>query len=141
MDDWIAYLGLFATAFGAATFLPIPSEPLLLAMAAHEEYAIGLLWGIATLGNLLGALFNWWLGTQLPRFAGRKWFPISAKSITKTKPIYQKYGKWSLLLAWLPVIGDPLTLIAGIFRLPLRWFIPLVALGKGGRYAALLSFI
>ena len=138
MNEILAYITLFTSAFGAATFLPIQSEILLLAMAHGTDHSLAVLWVIATIGNVLGSVLNWYLGIHLERFSHRKWFPIKLDAITKTKPYYQKWGKWSLLLAWVPIIGDPLTLLAGVFRVPLRWFIPLMTLGKAGRYALLL---
>lgn len=134
----MALNSLFLTAFGAATFLPIQSEIVLLALAHTTEHSLWLLWAIATAGNTLGALVNYGLGWHLPRFVHRRWFPITPEAVNKATPTYQKWGKWSLLLAWVPIIGDPLTLIAGIFRTSLWWFVPLVALGKGARYGALL---
>ncbi|MDG1287522.1 MAG: DedA family protein [Rickettsiales bacterium] len=136
----IALTSLFISAFGAATFLPIQSEILLLGLAHGTEHSHLLLWAVATIGNTLGALLNYYLGWHLPRFAHRKWFPIKEVNIQNAKPYYRKWGKWSLLFAWLPIIGDPLTLIAGVFRTPLKWFIPLVAFGKGARYGLLLLF-
>ncbi len=140
MNDALAYFALFATAFGAATFLPIQSEIPLIAMAKLGSYSIILLGLVATVGNVLGALFNWYLGMNIHRFADAKWFPFKQTTLDKFTITYQKWGKWSLLLAWMPFIGDPLTLMAGIFKTPLKWFIPLVMLGKAGRYALILSF-
>lgn len=138
MNDFLSLAALFLTAFGAATFLPIQSEIMLLAMSHAGDYSAVILWAVASLGNVLGALLNWYLGVHLHRFAGKKWFPVSPRALNKAEPIYQKWGKWSLLLAWTPFLGDPLTLIAGIFRTSLWWFIPLVTIGKAGRYALLL---
>jgi membrane protein YqaA with SNARE-associated domain len=139
MDIFIAYIMLFVSCFGAATLLPINSEIVLLATAYNEDYQKWVLWLIASVGNILGAVFNWWLGLNISNYQHRKWFPVSEKSITRLTPFYQKYGRWSLLLAWMPFIGDPLTLIAGIFKMPLRYFLPFVAIGKAGRYALLLG--
>lgn len=139
MDEIIAVTGLFASAFGAATFLPVQSEIVLLGLAHGTAISPLLLWLVATTGNTLGAWLNWYLGMHLQRYAGRRWFPITPQAIEKAQPVYEKWGVWSLLLSWLPIVGDPLTLIAGIFRTSLWWFLPLVALGKGARYALLLS--
>lgn len=141
MNEIAALATLFATAFGAATFLPIQSEIILGALAFSKDYNLWLLLLVATTGNVLGALLNWWLGTQIERFSDRQWFPIKQASIDKVSGYYLKWGKWSLLLAWTPFLGDPLTLVAGIFRTPLKWFIPLVTIGKAARYAALLAII
>jgi len=50
---------------------------------------------------------------------------------------YQRYGKWSLLLSWLPVIGDPLTVVAGVLKVPFVIFVVLVTIAKLGRYLVL----
>lgn len=138
MNEIIAIFSLFISAFGAATFLPVQSELILLGLAHTTDYSLSLLWAVATIGNTLGALLNWYLGIHLNRFSDRKWFPVTPQALKKAEPFYQKWGVWSLLLAWLPFIGDPLTFLAGIFRTRLIWFIPLVAFGKGARYAVLL---
>ncbi|KIK88008.1 MULTISPECIES: YqaA family protein [Pseudomonas] len=129
------YLGLFAAAFGAATLLPLQSEALLVGLIASDRYWLWGLLGAATLGNVLGSLVNWWLGRGLERFQDRRWFPVSAKHMATARKHYERYGHWSLLLSWLPVIGDPLTLIAGVMREPLGRFLLIVTLAKGARYA------
>ena len=129
------YLGLFAAAFGAATLLPLQSEALLVGLIASDRYWLWGLLGAATLGNVLGSLVNWWLGRGLERFQDRRWFPVSAKHMATARKHYERYGHWSLLLSWLPVIGDPLTLIAGGMREPLGRFLLIVTLAKGARYA------
>ena len=70
----------------------------------------------ATLGNVLGAVVNFVLGRFLIRFEGRRWFPVSAASRQKAEALFARYGRPVLLLSWLPVIGDPLTLVAGLLR-------------------------
>ncbi|MFJ5255003.1 YqaA family protein [Pseudomonas sp. NPDC088414] len=129
------YIGLFAAAFGAATLLPLQSEALLVGLIASDRYWLWGLLGVATLGNVLGSLVNWWLGRGLERFQDRRWFPVSAKHMATARKHYERYGHWSLLLSWLPVIGDPLTLIAGVMREPLGRFLLIVSLAKGARYA------
>lgn len=139
MSDLYAYLGLFAAAFGAATLLPLQSEALLVALllgSAQPAWALVLL---ASLGNVLGSLVNWWLGLYLERFRDRRWFPVSERRLLQAQHWYGRYGRWSLLLSWLPVIGDPLTLVAGIMREPLWRFMLIVTLAKTLRYAALAA--
>jgi len=94
--------------------------------------------GIATLGNVLGSLVNWWLGTRLEQFKDRRWFPVSPSHLDKARRHYQRYGYWSLLLSWLPIIGDPLTLVAGVMGEPWRRFLLIVTLAKGLRYGVLV---
>jgi len=133
-----AYIGLFLTAFGAATLLPLQSEALLVALLLSERQAAWLLMGVATLGNVLGSLVNWWLGTRLEQFKDRRWFPVSPSHLDKARRHYQRYGYWSLLLSWLPIIGDPLTLVAGVMGEPWRRFLLIVILAKGLRYGVLV---
>jgi len=131
------YLGLFFAAFGAATLLPLQSEAVLVGLLVSDRYWLWGLLAVATLGNVLGSLVNWWLGRRLESFQGRRWFPVSPAHMTRARAHYQRYGHWSLLLSWLPVIGDPLTLIAGVMREPLGRFLLIVTFAKGARYAVL----
>ncbi len=133
----MAYFSLFISALLAATLLPAQSEGLLVGLILDDSY---LFWGLilaASVGNTLGSLVNWWLGYHLQRFQGRRWFPFSATSIEKAGVQLRKYGLWSLLLSWMPIIGDPLTLVAGFLRVRFWTFLLLVALAKTGRYLAL----
>ncbi|SDT15538.1 membrane protein YqaA, SNARE-associated domain [Pseudomonas granadensis] len=132
-----AYAGLFLAAFGAATLLPLQSEALLVGLIVSEHYWLWGLLGVATLGNVLGSLVNWWLGRGLERFQDRRWFPVSRQHMATAQQHYQRFGHWSLLFSWLPIIGDPLTLIAGVMREPLGRFLLIVTLAKGARYGAL----
>ncbi|UZW58903.1 YqaA family protein [Lysobacter enzymogenes] len=129
----MVYLGLFLIAFIAATLLPAQSEAAL-AAAIVEGYAPWLLVAAATVGNVLGSAVNWWLGRELNRFGDRRWFPVKPAQLARARGWYGRYGRWSLLLSWVPVIGDPLTLVAGVMREPLRTFVPLVAFAKLARY-------
>ncbi|PVY78871.1 membrane protein YqaA with SNARE-associated domain [Tamilnaduibacter salinus] len=133
----MSYLTLFATAFAAATLLPAYSEILLGALVAQ-----GLnpwwLWLSATAGNSLGSVVNGWIGRQIERFRDRRWFPVSEKQLQKAQDRFNRYGQWSLLLGWLPIGGDALTVIGGLMRVPWLNFIVLVTIGKGVRYAVVL---
>lgn len=135
-DSMLALLGLFLAALIAATLIPAQSEAVLVALLLEGGHP-ALLVAVATVGNVLGSLINWWLGMQLLRFQGRRWFPVSAQRLARAQAGYRRHGKWSLLLSWAPLIGDPITLAAGVMREPLRVFLPLVVLAKGGRYTAL----
>jgi membrane protein YqaA with SNARE-associated domain len=132
-----AYSGLFFAAFGAATLLPLQSEALLVGLLLSDRYALWALLAVATLGNVLGSVVNWWLGRGIERFRERRWFPVSPRLLETARKHYQRYGHWSLLLSWVPVIGDPLTLVAGVMREPLGRFLLIVTLAKGARYAVL----
>lgn len=135
---YVLYLTLFLSAFLAATILPMQSEALLVALLLTDHPAL-LLLAIASIGNILGALVNWLIGRWIERFRGRSWFPVSDEGLARAEGWYHRYGKWSLLLSWAPIVGDPLTVIAGVFREPLRIFVPLVAIAKIGRYVVLAA--
>jgi membrane protein YqaA with SNARE-associated domain len=132
-----AYLGLFFAAFGAATLLPLQSEAVLVGLLLSNQDWLWSLLAVATLGNVLGSLLNWWLGRGIERFRERRWFPVSPRHLEQAQKHYQRYGHWSLLLSWVPIIGDPLTLVAGVMREPLGRFLVIVTLAKGARYGVL----
>lgn len=135
-----AYLGLFAVAFLAATILPAYSEVMFagLLAAGHDPFA---LWAWATAGNTLGAALNWVLGRYLLHFQDRRWFPFRLDTLQRTQAWFQRYGVWSLLLAWMPIGGDALTFIAGVMRVRFWIFFTLTGIGKGMRYAILLGLL
>ena len=134
--ELMAYLGLFAAAFVAATLLPAQSELLLGGMIASGDYSVPLLILAATAGNILGSTTNWVLGRYFYHLRERRWFPIKKAQLEKAERWYHKYGRWSLLPSWAPIIGDPLTLLAGILREPISSFLVIVAIAKFGRYLA-----
>ena len=130
----MSYFLLFLSAFGAATLLPLQSEAVLVGFLWQENYSVALLLICASVGNILGSCVNWYLGLRIEYFKDRKWFPVSEKNMLKAEKIYQKYGFWSLLLSWTPVIGDPITLIAGLFKEKFWRFLLIVSIAKTGRY-------
>ncbi len=134
------YLGLFLTAFAAATLLPAYSEILFagLLAAGHDAW---LLWLVATAGNTLGAAVNWVLGRYLLHFADRPWFPFRQDNLGRAQRWFNRYGVWSLLMAWAPIGGDALTFIAGIMRVRFWLFFTLTGIGKGVRYALVLAAV
>ena len=134
-----ALSGLFLAAFVAATLLPAQSEAVLAALVAAGAHPVWLLVIVATVGNVTGSLVNWALGLQVDRFAGRRCFPASPQRMEQAKGWYARYGRWSLLASWAPVIGDPLTLVAGIMREPLWSFLLLVTVAKATRYVAVAA--
>jgi membrane protein YqaA with SNARE-associated domain len=135
-----SYLGLFAVAFLAATILPAYSEVLFAGMlaAGYDPFA---LWAWATAGNTLGAAVNWVMGRYLLHFQDRRWFPFKPGTLGPAQRWFQRYGVWSLLLAWAPIGGDALTFIAGFMRVRFDLFLLLTAIGKGSRYAILLALV
>jgi len=137
MGSAVDYLGLFALSFLAATVFPAQSELVLAGMLVSGAYDWILLIIVATGGNTAGACVNWLLGRSIHSLESKRWFPVSKASLARAGCWYRRWGKWSLLLSWAPVIGDALTMLAGIARLRLLTFILLVAIAKGGRYLVL----
>jgi membrane protein YqaA with SNARE-associated domain len=137
MLTFSVYLGLFLSALGAATLLPLQSESVLVALLLSGAYPAWALLLVASLGNILGALINWLLGLYIEHFRDKRWFPVSPKRLQQAQNWYARYGRWSLLLSWMPIIGDPLTLVAGVMRERLWVFLLIVSLAKTGRYLAL----
>ena len=131
------YLLLFAVAFGAATVLPFYSEILLIAQL-RDGLNPFMLWLFACTGNTLGAGVNWWLGQRVSHYVDRRWFPVRKADLHRAQGWFNRYGKWTLLMSWLPVGGDALTVVGGLMRVPLLPFFVLVAIGKGLRYAMLI---
>lgn len=127
---------LFILSFLAATILPIGSEWLLIVMVL-QGFSLQNIVITATLGNFLGACTTYLIGIWGSDFFIRTILRIGDTQLEKAKQLYEKYGSWSLLLSWLPVIGDPLCLVAGVFRISFIRFSVLVFVGKFFRYAIL----
>ena len=129
----LGYLGLFISAFLAATILPLSSEVVLSTLLLNGLSPIALV-TIATIGNVLGSLANYALGYWASLEVIKKWLKISEEDFVRAEQRFVKYGLFSLCFAWVPIIGDPLTLIAGVLRIRLLWFLILVTAGKLMRY-------
>ena len=138
MVDLAVYGGLFLAAFTAATLLPAQSEILVVGLLL-TDHPPGLVLTVASLGNVLGSVVNWFLGRGLERLRTRRWFPVSPATLARAENWYRHYGKWSLLLAWVPIIGDPLTVVAGVLRESFWVFLLLVSVAKIGRYLVLAA--
>ena len=132
----MALIGLFFSALIAATLFPMGSEVVLIALLDLGHNAF-LLWLIATSGNVLGSCINYAIGFWASDYVSNKY--QNARSWQQGQQLYNRYGVWSLLLAWLPIIGDPLTLLAGLANTNFKLFLLLVTLGKGTRYAVLIA--
>lgn len=130
---------LFLSAFLSATLLPGSSEAVLLGFLAAGQGMPEALIVFATLGNVAGSTVNWSLGRFFAHCKDRAWFPVPEAASAHTQAWFARWGQWSLLLSWLPVIGDPLTLAAGVLQVPLGRFLMLVTIGKLLRYT-LLAF-
>ena len=128
------YISLFTVAFMVATIVPFGSEAYFVALLSTGKYNDFLLISAASLGNVLGSVFNWVCGYYINYFIKKPWFPINNQMIDKGNKMFKKYGKWSLLLSWVPFIGDPITFVAGTLRYSFIPFIILVSIGKVGSY-------
>ena len=96
---------------------------------------------VASFGNVLGSVVNWALGFYSRNLTTKKWFPFKETQIERSSNGLDKFGKWSLLFAWVPILGDPLTLVAGLLRVRFLDFIILVAIGKVSRYLLVFYLI
>lgn len=139
MTEFAVYGGLFFAAFAAATILPMQSEAVLAGVLLTGAYPVWALIGVASLGNVLGSVVNWMLGRGIERYRDRNWFPADAAALQRAQRWYSRYGRWSLLLSWVPIIGDPITVVAGVLREPFITFLVLVAVAKVGRYLVLAA--
>ncbi|MBM3557407.1 MAG: DedA family protein [Alphaproteobacteria bacterium] len=131
------YAALFLSAFVSATLVPASSEAVIagLRLAGRDPL---LLLSVATVANTLGAALNWALGRWCLTWQDRRWFPFKPDSLARATQWFRRFGSWSLLLSWLPIVGDPLTFVAGVLGVGAWRFVLLVAIGKAARYAAVL---
>ena len=132
---------LLLISFLAATILPLSSELGLAGLLSRNEYNSFALIGTASLGNILGSVFNWLLGFYLFKYINKKWFPFKKSQINTAAQRFNKFGVWSLLFAWVPIIGDPLTFVAGILKVNFLLFLILVTVGKITRYLFVYALI
>jgi membrane protein YqaA with SNARE-associated domain len=128
----VSFLSLFLTSFASATLLPGGSEALFIYFLSEHLNPFVLLL-VATLGNTLGSFVNYILGKYATDFALSKGY-MKEKHLTKASALFETYGAWSLLFSWLPIIGDPLTFIAGVVRYAWWKFLIIVAFAKLARY-------
>ena len=139
MDMIWQLIGLFIAAFTAATLLPGGSEAVLIGLSALSTHSIWALLIVASVGNTLGSVVNYFLGRLALHYQDRKWFPVSRHDLAKAQGWFSRWGQWSLLLAWVPIIGDPLTFAAGAMRMRFGLFLLLVAISKTVRYIVILG--
>ena len=133
-----SYFQLSLISFLAATILPFSSEVVLTTMYLSNSFEPYFLLIFASIGNIMGSITNWYLGKKITLFQNRKWFPVSPDQLERSRKYFQKYGLWSLLLAWVPIIGDPLTLLAGVLKVRFGIFFLLVSISKISRYVFIL---
>lgn len=133
------YISLFLSAFFAATIFPAQSELVLLYLLQDRSNSVIFLLLVATVGNVLGAVVNYGLGYYVHRFKDRRWFPASPQQLEKAQRAYARWGRYSLLASWVPFIGDPITVVAGVLRDRFTVFLALVTVAKAGRYLVLAA--
>ena len=133
------YGALFLSAFLAATVLPVSSEAVLAGLIVSGRGDPWLLLVVATIGNTLGSVVNWVLGRGIDGLHNRRWFPVATDRYEQACRTFRRFGEWTLLFAWLPVVGDALTLAAGAARVNLGVFVALVATGKAARYVVIVA--
>jgi membrane protein YqaA with SNARE-associated domain len=133
------YGALFISAFLAATVLPVSSEAVLAGLVVSGRGDPVLLLAVATIGNTLGSVVTWILGRGIDTLRNRRWFPVTPDRYEQACRTFRRFGEWTLLFAWLPVVGDALTLAAGAARMNLGVFVALVAIGKAARYAVIIA--
>jgi membrane protein YqaA with SNARE-associated domain len=131
------YLYLFLSSFVSATLFPLGSEALLL-YNLSLDLNVYLLLLTATIGNTLGSIVNYYFGLKGEALLIEKKL-IKEKRIIQAKKYFDTYGAYSLLLSWVPIIGDPITFIAGIVQYDIKKFIVIVMFAKGGRYIFIVS--
>jgi len=130
---------LFLISFLAATLLPLGSELAVVATAALGEYPLLTLLLVASIGNILGSVSNYWLGRLALRFQDRDWFPVSRAALDKAQGRFAHWGQGVILLSWMPIIGDPITVAAGVMRMNFWRFLILVSLAKSLRYGVVIG--
>ena len=133
----LGYLGMFLSAFLAATILPFSSEVVLSALFGSGLNGFLLLL-VASVGNVLGSIVNYVLGYKFGKDIATQKLKVSDVAFTRASDMFTRWGRWSLFLCWVPVIGDPITLVAGVLRSPLWFFVFVVTISKTARYTALL---
>ena len=141
MTSFMVYASLFLVAFLAATILPLQSEAVLAGLLALGDQHWGVLIAVATLGNTAGAVVNWGMGLSIKQFQQSRWFPVSAAKLLQAEAWYRRYGRWCLVFSWLPIVGDALTVVAGVLREKLWVFVALVGIGKLARYLVVAAAV
>lgn len=131
---------LFLASFLAATILPFSSEALLAVMVLGPWGTVPLL-AVASVGNTLGGLTNYGIGRWIPQGRLVRWLRIDPAKAEQWNGLVQRHGAWSALLCWLPVIGDPIALALGVFRVRFLPVAVLMFIGKAARYAVVIAGI
>ena len=143
MDAWLDTLlnwlalpqfglsSVFVVSFVSATLLPMGSEPAVFGLIKLSPHLFWPTIGVATLGNTLGGALTWWMGLASHKVVDRyQHSPHHLRALAWL----EKLGPKACLLAWLPVVGDPLCAVAGWLKLPFWPCVIYMAIGKGARY-------
>jgi membrane protein YqaA with SNARE-associated domain len=131
---------MFTASLIAGTFLPFLPGSSELVLGGFLSAGQGEPWMLvlaATAGNLVGAVINYVIGHFVSDLAGRRWFPVTEAQMQRASDRFNRYGVWILLMTWLPLIGDIITVVAGLLRTNFKIFIVLVTIGKLFRYIAI----
>lgn len=137
LEAFLPYGGMFITALLAATIVPLSSDALFAVLITTSKVDVTALLAVAAIGNTLGAVINWVLGKHLYRYRDRSWYPVTEQTHARAERWFARFGVWSLLFSWAPLVGDPLTLAAGALRVKFLPFLLLVAAGKTARYGVI----
>lgn len=137
MIDLASYFGLFAAALGVTTILPMQSEPVLVGLLLTGKFSVPVLLAVASVGNTLGSIVNWFLGRGVERFRDRHWFPVGEEALERSSRWYRKYGKWTLLFPGCRCLETLSRLSPECSASPLLPFTILVFVAKTGRYIVL----
>ncbi|MDX8388432.1 MAG: YqaA family protein [Ghiorsea sp.] len=131
---WLSQLdwALFASALISSTLFPGGSEALLLFRLENNQHVLMLVL-MATFGNVLGSIITYGMGRYGLKLSHR-WLQTPEEKLKRAEHQFNRFGKIVLLFAWLPIIGDPLCLVAGILRYHFLWFVVFITLGKLARY-------
>lgn len=134
----LGYLGLFLISFLGATMVPLATEVFVIGMA-RLDYNIWLVMITATMGGFVGNLVNYYVGQKGTDFVLSRYIKIDEKTWARAERTFQKYGVVALFFSWLPIVGDPLTIVAGAFHTKMTVFTFWVIAGKFLRYIILLG--
>ena len=140
LSDFATYGSMLLMGLIAGTFLPfVPasSELFLVGLLASRTGQPEALIAAAVVGNVLGGLLNYCAGRYISGLAGKTWFPATAAQLDYVGSKFNRYGVWILLLAWLPVVGDVIAVVAGLLRTEIKLFLVLTTIGKFARYAVI----
>ena len=136
----LGYPGVFLVSFIASTLIPFSNEIVVAAMPALG-YDIWLTAIWATAGGYLGSLLNYLVGKKGTDFFFARWIKIKSARWQQAERIFQRWGNWALFFVWLPIIGDPLAIVAGAFNIDWRIFSFWVVTGKFLRFIVLLGIV